>query len=325
MGKIDTVLVTGAAGCIGSNLVGGLLDGGCRVFGVDNLSHGLERNIKPFFDSPNFVFEKGDARDRVRMNYLASEADAIVHLAGYKIPRYGGALETLRVNADGTESVLDAALKHNRFLIMASTSDVYGKSSDVPLREDGDLVLGPSYIRRWAYAASKLFDEHLCLAYAEERDLPMCILRFFGGYGRNQSLDWWGGPQAVFISAILKRGPITVHGDGKQTRTFTHVSDQVQGILLALGNEKSRGEVFNIGSTEEISLLALAELIKKLMGETDAKIDFIPYESFGRYEDVRRRVPDISKAKKILGFKPKIKLEGGLRDTIEWQKKVMGY
>jgi UDP-glucose 4-epimerase len=116
-----------------------------------------------------------------------------------------------------------------------------------------------------------------------------------------------------------------VHGDGKQTRTFTHVSDQVQGILLALGNEKSRGEVFNIGSTEEISLLALAELIKKLMGETDAKIDFIPYESFGRYEDVRRRVPDISKAKKILGFKPKIKLEGGLRDTIEWQKKVMGY
>ena len=197
------------------------------------------------------------------------------------------------------------------------------RASALPFNEEGDLVLGPSTVRRWSYAASKIFDEHLCFAYQEAYNVPVVILRFFGSYGPRQHLSWWGGPQAVFIEAILNDTGLEIHGDGSQTRTFTYVSDTVSGIVAAAEQEIANGEIFNIGNTQEISILELAHMIKRLSGTPgELKYRLVPYSTFGKYEDVMRRVPDIDKAQRLLGFRPEVALEEGLRRTIEWQMTV---
>lgn len=316
------ILVTGVAGFIGSNLVEFLLDRKYKVMGLDNFSHGFMRNIEPFLSNPNFTLHKLDVTDKKTVEKFNAKINVIVHLTAFKIPRYGDRLKTLKINTHGTENMLELARKNDAKFIFASTSDVYGKNPDLPFTEKSSFVLGNSDVKRWAYAISKIFDEHLCFGYYEEYGLPISIIRYFGGYGKNQRLDWMGGPVPVFIDACLNKKPMPIHGDGKQVRNFTYVSDQVEGTMLVIEKKEAVGEIFNISSEDETSILDLSKLIHKLCGTGKINIKFVPYETFGKYEDVRRRYPDISKAKKLLGFEPKIKLEDGLKKTIEWQRKV---
>ena len=214
--------------------------------------------------------------------------------------------------------MLDIARKCRAKFIFASTSDVYGKNKELPFKEDGDLLLGTSFSRRWAYAVSKLLDEHLTIAYSEEFKLPIVILRFFGGYGPGQNLSWTGGPQGIFIEAALKGNKLPIHGDGRQTRTFIYIDDMVRAIHLAMTMKAAEGEIINIGTKREISIKDLAKVIWRLCKRRGRpNLKFIPYAKFSKkYQDVRRRVPDISKAKKILGFYPEVELEEGLLKLI---------
>jgi UDP-glucose 4-epimerase len=319
------VLVTGVAGFVGSNLLKVLLDNDYEVVGVDNLSQGKKSNIEEFLCDDNFSFHEVDVRNFDILRDVSVGVSGIIHLAAFKIPRYGNAMDTLLINSKGTENILEIAkdIKGCK-VVFASTSDVYGKNPDLPFSETSSFVIGESSIKRWSYAVSKIFDEHLCYAYIEKYNMPISIVRYFGGYGTNQNTTWWGGPQSVFIDSILTGKTMEVHGDGLQTRTFTHISDLVDGTFKAFESDKSAGEVFNIGNTKEITILDLAKLIWKIAGkEGEADIKLIPYTSFsGKYEDVMRRVPDISKAKEMLGFVPKVDLEDGLKATFEWQKNL---
>lgn len=320
------VLVTGVAGFLGSNLLSKLLNEGYHVVGVDNLSMGSLKNIEDSINHNNFAFLENDILEKAFVESLDNDFDVIIHLAAFKIPRYGNAVATLQINSKGSENMLEFARKTKTKFVLASTSDVYGMSPDIPFKEDGNCVIGDSKVPRWAYAVSKLFDEHLALAYMEDYDFPVVMLRFFGSYGPNQHLSWWGGPQSVFIDCILNNKVIPIHGDGKQTRTFTFVEDTVAGIYAAAMKPEANGEIFNIGANEEITILELAEMLNDIADETTkAEIQLIPYNeiSSGRkYQDVMRRVPDTTKAERILGVKAKIKMREGLRRTYEWQKQV---
>ncbi|SIS37050.1 UDP-glucose 4-epimerase [Zobellia uliginosa] len=320
------ILITGVAGFLGSNFLVKCLSQGHEVVGIDNLSMGTLDNIEKSLDHQNFHFIKGDVLDKTLIDNLDDDFDVIVHLAAFKIPRYGNAVDTLKINTKGSENMLELARKLKCKFVLASTSDVYGMSPDIPFKEDGNCLIGDSKVPRWAYAVSKLFDEHLALAYMEDYDFPVVILRFFGSYGPNQNLSWWGGPQSVFIDCILNNKEIPIHGDGMQTRTFTFVDDTVAGIYAATMKPEANGEIFNIGANQEITIIELANMLKRISDEpTTSKIKLIPYNeiSAGRkYQDVMRRVPDTRKAEKILGIKAQTSLEEGLRITFDWQKNV---
>lgn len=319
---MTTVLITGVAGFIGSNLAETLLGCGYKVIGLDNLSQGFLRNIATFQEHPAFEFHEADVRDAGAVDKLVKRVDCVVHLAAFKIPRYGNAMDTLVINTHGTRNILHTAAKQGCRVVLASTSDVYGRNPEVPFHEASDLWMGPSSVKRWAYATSKMYDEHLCFAYQEECGLPVVLMRFFGGYGPRQNTTWWGGPQAVFINAALHDEPMEIHGDGRQTRSFTYISDHVDGVIRCIEQDEALGQVFNLGNTEEIAIFDLAMLVWRLAGKGEPKYRLISYRSFGKYEDVRRRVPDISKAMKVLGFEPKISLEEGLLRTIAWQRSL---
>jgi UDP-glucose 4-epimerase len=318
--------ITGCAGFLGSHLVDRLLAREHEVVGIDNLSMGRMKNIEHNLDHRRFTFRKADVRDAEAMDELLGGLNVIVHLAAFKIPRYGEALDTLLINNLGAHNVLETARKSGCKVVLASTSDVYGKNPDLPFREDGDLVIGPSTVARWSYAVSKLFDEHLSFAYQDKYGIPVVNLRFFGSYGPRHHLSWWGGPQSVFISQVLSEEEITIHGDGRQTRSFTYVSDTVDGIVAATEKEAANGQIFNIGSNQEISILDLARLIHRLCATgRPLRLKFTPYESLSgrKYEDVRRRIPDNRKARELLGVVPEVSLEEGLMRTIRWQRETM--
>ena len=321
MPKKKKVMITGVAGFIGSNLAGALLERGYNVIGLDNLSQGFKRNIKELLGDNNFKFVKGDVLSERTVDRLMKGMDYVVHLAAYKIPRYGNAMDTLLINSRGVRTILESARRNKVKVVFASTSDVYGKRPDVPFEEDGDILLGHSKVKRWAYAVSKLFDEHLCFAYEEKYGLKVCVLRFFGGYGPNQNTTWWGGPQSVFIDCALKNKTMTLHGDGKQTRSFTFVGDMVKGIYLAMECPSAYGEILNIGNDREITIKKLAEMIWSMVRGTKPKIKTLSYNKLSKgYQDVMRRIPDTTKSKKLIGFKSKVQLEEALPLTIEWQK-----
>jgi len=319
------IIITGAAGFIGSNLTNSLLKAGHKVVGIDNFSFGFPRNIEPFKNHPGFSFFEKDLRHESVFDGI--HGDVIVHLASQKIPRYTNALCTLDDNSFMLRQVVRKSVNDNIKLVYASTSDVYGKNPHVPYSEESDLVMGKTTVKRWAYALSKIYGEQYIIAHHDEYKLHYTIVRFFGSYGPNQNLSWWGGPQAVFIANALQNLSLDIHGDGLQTRTFTYVKDTVQGLLKSILEEKASNEIFNIGSnpTEEISILELGKLIWKLIqGEnTEPVIKFIPYATFGNYEDVRRRVANIDKIKTALNYSPTFSLKEGLTKTIQWQKKVM--
>lgn len=318
------IIVTGAAGFIGSNLCETLLVNGHHVIGIDDLSKGKIANISRFKNNSNFNLHKIDIQNLQALKEIANSANTIVHLAAAKIPRYGDRLSTLNINTKGTDSVLEVARRNKIKVIFASTSDVYGKNPKIPFTENQDLVLGSSEVARWAYAASKIFDEHLCFAYWEKYQVPFIILRLFGVYGPKQHKNWWGGPQALFIDKISKAEPVEIHGSGNQIRTFVYISDVIDAIIKAIESKKAINQIINIGTDEEITIMELAKLTSRLISKP-LKTKKIPYASFTgkKYEDVTRKVPSILKAKKLLGWKPKIGLHEGLQKTIDWQLKIL--
>jgi UDP-glucose 4-epimerase len=321
------ILITGVAGFIGSNLCSKLLSLGHSVIGIDNMSHGFQRNIDIFVQNPNFTYVNADIINPLILK--DHKADILVHLASQKIPRYSNALRTLDENYHMLKNVVNKCLIDRIKLVFSSTSDVYGKNTVCPFTEDSDLVLGQTTIKRWAYALSKIYGEQYIMANNEEYDLPYTITRFFGSYGPHQNLTWWGGPQSVFITKALEGGEIEIHGDGLQTRTFTYIDDTVDALTRCILEEEAKNEIFNVGSMpeEEISIVGLATLIWKMINGEGAnpRLKFIPYSTFGKYEDVMRRVPDISKIKSTLGYSPQFSLQDGLSRTIKWQKKLLGY
>lgn len=322
------ILVTGVAGFLGSHLLDKLLTSGHQVIGIDNLSMGKLENIAEHLSNKAFQFLQKDVTEKSTFENLENDIDCIVHLAAFKIPRYGKAIDTLKINYQGTDNVLELARKLNCKCVLASTSDVYGRNPKLPFNEDDNSVIGSSKVARWSYAVSKLFDEHLAFAYQDSYDIPVVILRFFGSYGPRHHLSWWGGPQSVFIEQILNDEEISIHGDGLQTRSFTYVSDTVAGIYAATIKPEANGEIFNIGSHREITILDLAKTIKQLSNTPgELKVKFVPYESFtgNKYEDVRRRVPDSTRCEQILGVKAEVSLEEGLSKTIAWHRSLNLY
>jgi UDP-glucose 4-epimerase len=285
---------------------------------------GRIENIAEFQNDPRFTFKKGDITEPGVFDSVGAGFDCIVHLAAFKIPRYGKAIDTLKINYLGTDAVLEFARREKTKCVLASTSDVYGRNPKIPFSEEStDSVIGSSKSPRWAYAVSKLFDEHLGLAYQDAYGFPVVLLRFFGSYGPRQNLSWWGGPQSVFIDAVLNDKVIPIHGDGSQTRSFTYVSDTVDGIYASMVRTEANGQILNIGNNEEITILELARKIKRLSKTPgELKVEMIPYESFagGRYEDVMRRVPDTTLSQKVLGVKARVGVDDGLARTIEWQR-----
>jgi UDP-glucose 4-epimerase len=318
------ILITGVAGFIGSNLAQSLLSKGHKVTGIDNLNYGFLRNIKNLEDNPDFKFINGDIANPLILKDV--NVDVVVHLASQKIPRYTNALRTLEENYLMLRNVVQKCILDKSKIIFASTSDVYGKNPKIPFNEDSDLVMGPTTVKRWAYALSKMYGEQYIIANKDEYNLTYTITRFFGSYGPHQNLTWWGGPQSVFIEKAFKNEPIDIHGDGSQTRTFTYVADTVSALVCCVENNNSDNEIFNTGGKSgEISIKDLAILIWKLVNGQDAepKLNYIPYSTFGNYEDVMRRVPDISKICSKLNFQPEWDLKSGLVETINWQKKFI--
>jgi UDP-glucose 4-epimerase len=311
--------ITGAAGYIGSHLTDRLLAEGMSVVGVDDFSHGTLMNLEGALGSPRFRFEKLDCTRRRPLRAAFDGCDTIVHLAAQKIPRYGGALMTLQANVAGVNAAAHAALSLDADLIVASTSDVYGNGK-APFAEDGVSVLGPPTTRRWAYAVSKLYDEHVCLALAEERGLKVTILRFFGSYGPRNHPSWWGGPQAAFAEVLLDGGVMEIHGDGTQIRTFTYIDDTVEGIYRSIVTPEARGEILNVGGEHPTRIIDLAEAIQRALDiPMPLRAKIVPYEALpGNYQDVLERIPDTTKAKRILGFTAQVELEEGLARTMEW-------
>jgi UDP-glucose 4-epimerase len=316
------ILITGVAGFIGSNLAKRLLERGHTVIGIDNLGYGFMRNIEFTKGNPNFQFFMGDIANPLILKDV--KADIVIHLASQKIPRYSNALRTLEENYLMLRNVVQKCIYDKSKIIFASTSDVYGKNPNIPFDEKSDLVMGPTTVKRWAYALSKMYGEQYIIANHDEYDLTYTITRFFGSYGPNQNLTWWGGPQSVFIEKAIKNETIDIHGDGSQTRTFTYVEDTVSALVSCVENEKSNNEIFNTGpkSDAEITIKDLAILIWKLINGQDSqpKLNYIPYSQFGNYEDVMRRVPDITKLCTYFNFQPEWDLERGLKSAIEWQK-----
>jgi UDP-glucose 4-epimerase len=321
------VLITGVAGFIGSNLAKKLLELGHTVAGIDNLNYGFLRNIDGIKNRKNFEFISGDIANPLMLKDV--KADIIVHLASQKIPRYTNALRTLEENYLMLRNVVHKCVLDKSKILFASTSDVYGKNPNIPFAETSDLVMGPTTVKRWAYAMSKMYGEQYIIANHDEYGLTYTITRFFGSYGPHQNLTWWGGPQSVFIEKAFKKETIDIHGDGTQTRTFTYVDDTVNALVACIENNASDNEIFNTGpkSTAEISIKELAEVIWKLVNgkESEPQLNYIPYSTFGNYEDVMRRVPDITKICTKLNFKPLWELEDGLKKTIEWQKQFVAF
>ena len=317
------VLITGGAGYIGSHLADRLLAQGNEVVVFDNLSLGKLANIEHNFQNPHFSFVEGDILDAGLTARLLGQCEVVYHLAAVVGVRHvlDDPLQTMVTNVWGTDNVLRAASKATRKVVLASSSEVYGKGTAFPLREDADRVLGPTSVSRWCYAVGKALDEHLALAYHRQRGLPVVVLRYFNSYGPRLDPRGYGSVGAKFISQALDGRPITVHGDGGQSRCFTYIEDTVEGTVLAGVSDGAHGEVLNIARAEETSIGELAEAIRDLIGSS-SEIVSVPYESqYGElFEDTRRRVPAVDKAERILGFRARVPLRDGLQRTIDWTR-----
>lgn len=313
------IVITGAAGFIGSHLTMTLLAKGYRVTGIDNLSYGSVKKINSFSGQKGFNFIESDASNI--KNLILAPVDGIIHLASEKIPRYSSGFETLENNIKTSDAIIEFAIERKSTLYFASTSDVYGKNPNIPFHEDSDCVFGSPENKRWAYAGSKLVTEMKITAAGRAKKLSYQIMRFFGCYGPGMAPGWRSGPQQVFFEQSLKAAPLEIHGDGKQTRTYLFIDDLIQGIMALLENESHPNQIWNFCSSEdeEISVLDLAKNIHKLVRPNEEfKAHFIPYSDFGNYEDVQRRVGVNSKAQKLLNWQPKISLEEGLNQTYRW-------
>ena len=303
--------LTGGAGFIGSHLAERLLDRGHEVLVLDNLSTGSIDNISHLKSSPRFSYVVDSVTNEPLLAEMIDRCDVVFHLAaavGVKLI-VEQPVHTIETNVHGTEVVLKHAAKKRKLVLIASTSEVYGKSIDVPFRESADLVLGPSEKHRWAYACSKLIDEFLALAYWKEKRLPVVIVRLFNTVGPRQT-GQYGMVLPTFVRQALAGEPITVFGDGTQSRSFTYVGDVVDALVALALEPRAIGQVFNIGNRGEISIRELAERVKAMTG-SGSPIHFVPYDEAyeAGFEDMPRRVPDISKLAQLIGYEPKINLE----------------
>ncbi|HYJ87149.1 MAG TPA: GDP-mannose 4,6-dehydratase, partial [Pyrinomonadaceae bacterium] len=305
------VLITGGAGFIGSHLADAYLQRGDDVLVIDDLSTGTIENIRHLKDNPRFHYTIDSVHNQPVTAELVDQSDVIFHLAaavGVKLI-VESPVRTIETNVRGTEVVLALANKKQKKVLIASTSEVYGLSTDVPFREDGNLVMGATTKGRWSYACSKAIDEFLALAYWREKKLPTIIVRLFNTVGPRQT-GRYGMVIPTFVRQALAGRPITVYGNGKQTRCFGYVGDVTGALVKLMDQPESVGQVFNIGSNEEISILQLAEKVKELT-ESNSEIVFVPYDEAYEegFEDMPRRVPDISKIKKLVGFSPDMPLD----------------
>ena len=312
-------LITGGAGFIGSHLAERLLHDGHEVAVLDNLSTGSIDNISHLKGTPGFSYAIDSVTNESLLAEMIDRSDVVFHLAaavGVKLI-VEQPVHTIETNVHGTEVVLKHANKKKKLVFIASTSEVYGKSTDVPFREGAELVLGATVKHRWAYACSKLIDEFLALAYWKERKLPVIIVRLFNTVGPRQT-GQYGMVLPTFVRQALAGQPITVFGDGKQTRSFTYVGDVVDALIKLTHEPRAIGEVFNIGNTGEVSIRDLAERVKTLAG-SHSPIQYVPYDEAyeAGFEDMPRRVPDISKIRALVGYEPTLGLDDIIKTVIE--------
>lgn len=315
-------LITGGAGFIGSHLSDRLLEAGHSVAIIDDLSTGSVRNIAHLRKNPKFECVIDTMMNMPVLSELVDDADVVFHLAaavGVKLVVESPA-RTIETNIQCTEHVLNAAVKKKKPVVITSTSEVYGKSTAIPFQEDGDLVLGATSRGRWSYACSKAIDEFLAFAYYREKRLPTILVRLFNTVGPRQSSQY-GMVVPRFVSQAMADRPLTVYGDGMQSRCFTHVSDVVGALIGLVESDKAYGEVFNIGHTEEITMLALAEKVRALV-ESSSVITFVPYDQAyeSNFEDMARRVPSIDKIKAAIGWAPTLDLDEILSSVIEYHR-----
>ncbi len=317
-----SILITGGAGFIGSHLAEALIERGDRVAIIDDLSTGAVANIRHLKGHPNFSYTLDTIANEAVLAELIDESDAVVHLAaavGVQLI-VQSPVRTIETNVNGTELVLRWAAKKGKTVLIASTSEVYGKSERAPFCEDDDLVLGPSTINRWSYACSKLLDEFLALAYHKERDLPVIIARLFNTVGPRQT-GRYGMVVPRFVRAALHGMPLQVYGDGRQTRCFCYVGDAVRALIALLDHPGAVGKVFNVGNPQEVSILELAQRVVHL-AQSSSPIVLVPYEHAyeAGFEDMRRRVPDISRLTALTGFRPTLDLDDIIRTVIEYEQ-----
>ena len=311
------VLVTGGAGFLGSHLVEAFLKRNDEVVILDT---GSDLKIRHLMPNPKLQYIKESIFNEKMIDSLVMKSDLVYHMAAVVgVEHYvEDPYKVLNINVNGTQRMLEAAFKYGKKIVFASTSEVYGRSTQIPFREDGDRVLGSTRIDRWCYSTSKAVGEHFCFAY-KKMGLPVVVVRYFNIYGpRLDKLDV-GRVITIFLGQILRKEPITVIGDGKQTRCFTYVSDAIEATVRAGTMQEAEGDIFNIGTDKETTVLELAQTMKTIC-KSDSAIQFVPQQKvYGdSYEDVPRRVPDITKQKTVLGVTPRVKLADGLAETIAW-------
>ena len=316
-------LITGGAGFIGSHLAEILLRQGHEVSIIDNLSTGSIDNISHLKGTPGFRYNIETITNEPVLAELIDQSDVVFHLAaavGVKLI-VEEPVHTIETNVHGTEVVLKHANKKKKLVVVASTSEVYGKSTNVPFREDADLVMGATAKHRWAYACSKAIDEFLALAYYKEKKLPVIIVRLFNTVGPQQT-GQYGMVLPTFVRQALAGQPITVYGDGTQSRSFTYVGDVVDALTRLIDQPKAVGEVFNIGSREEIAIRELAEKVRA-SARSQSPIVLVPYDEAyeSGFEDMPRRVPDISKIERAIGYRPRVVLDDIITTVIEYFQK----
>jgi UDP-glucose 4-epimerase len=316
-------LITGGCGFIGSHLAEALLDRGDHVTVVDDLSTGRFANITHLVGKQGFQFVIETITNETVMDRLISECDLIYHLAAavgveliVKDP-----VRVIETNIKGCEAILRIAARYRKKVMLASTSEIYGKSENVPFREDADGVLGPTTRSRWSYACSKAMDEFLALAYCRQLALPLVIMRFFNTVGPRQT-GRYGMVIPRFVQQALRHEPLTVYGDGQQSRCFTFVEDVVRAIVRLSDEPGALGEVFNVGSSQEVTIETLARRVIELSGSS-SDIVFVPYEQAYElgFEDMRRRVPDTTKIRTLIGWEPHVNLDGILTSVIDYFRK----
>ena len=315
-------LITGGAGFIGSHLAERLLGLGHRVTVIDDLSTGSIENLAGFKQHPRLEYHIESIYNRPLVAELVDAADAVFHLAAAvgvrRIVDYP--VRTIETNVGGSQLILEMASKKLKRLLITSTSEVYGKSTKFPFSETDDLVMGSTYNSRWSYACSKAIDEFLALAYFRERGLPVTIVRLFNTAGPRQT-GHYGMVLPTFVGQALRNDPLTVFGTGEQSRCFAHVDDVVDGMLACMECDRAAGEIFNLGSTEEITMNRLAEMVVRKTGSRSV-IQHVPYEqAYGTgFEDMERRVPDISKAREWFAFHPQRSLDSLVQSVIDSQR-----
>lgn len=319
------ILITGGAGFIGSHLTEKLLAAGHEITALDDLSTGSIRNIQPFLKSPKFRFVQDDVRNSQTMHVLTEQCDMVYHLAaavGVQLI-VDEPVRTIETNIHGSEVVLEIANKFRKPVLIASTSEVYGKSEKVPFKEDDDTVLGATRFSRWSYACSKAIDEFLGLAYYQQFGLPVVVARFFNTVGPRQT-GRYGMVIPRFVERALRNEPLMIYGSGKQSRCFGYVGDVVEAIIALMNSKDAPGRVYNLGSTEEITIDALADRIIRMTGSSSVKKYLSYEEAYGRpFDDMMRRIPCLERIRSVIGYEPRTSLDEILRQVIAEKKTLL--